>query len=42
MPVRVVEELKSLMLYPESRKKRSRFERWREAWDVSRRAVRSR
>jgi hypothetical protein len=40
MPVRVVEELKSLMLYPESRKKRSRFERWREAWDVLRKAVR--
>jgi hypothetical protein len=40
MPVRVVEELKSLMLYPESRKLRSRFERWREAWQVLRRAVR--
>jgi len=40
MPVRVVEELKSLMLYPESRGKRSRFEKWREAWDVFRRAVR--
>ncbi len=34
MPVRVVEELKSLMLYPESRKRRSRFEKWREAWEV--------
>jgi hypothetical protein len=40
MPVRVVEELKSLMLYPESRGKRSRFERWREAWEVLRRRVR--
>ena len=40
MPVRVVEELKSLMLYPESRKKRSRFERWREAWGVLRKAAR--
>jgi PD-(D/E)XK endonuclease len=40
MPVRVVEELKSLMLYPESRKLRSRFEKWRESWDVFRRAVR--
>ncbi len=40
MPVRVVEELKSLMLYPESRKRRSRFERWREAWEVLREAVR--
>jgi hypothetical protein len=42
MPVRVVEELKSLMLYPESRKLRSRFERWREAWEVLRKAVRRR
>jgi PD-(D/E)XK endonuclease len=40
MPVRVVEELKSLMLYPESKKLRSRFERWREKWEVLRRAVR--
>ncbi len=40
MPVRVVEELKSLMLYPESRKLRSRFERWREKWEVFRRAAR--
>jgi hypothetical protein len=42
MPVRVVEELKSLMLYPESRRLRSRFEKWREAWEVLRRAVRRR
>jgi PD-(D/E)XK nuclease superfamily protein len=40
IPVRVVEELKSLMLYPESKKKRSRFEKWREKWEVLRRAVR--
>ena len=40
MPVRVVEELKSLMLYPESKKLRSRFERWREGWEVFRKAVR--
>lgn len=40
MPVRVVEELKSLMLYPESRRLRSRFERWRERWEVFRKAVR--
>jgi PD-(D/E)XK endonuclease len=40
MPVRVVEELKSLMLYPESRGLRSRFEKWREAWEVFRRAAR--
>ncbi len=40
MPVRVVEELKSLMLYPGSKKLRSRFEKWREAWEVLRRAVR--
>ena len=42
MPVRVVEELKSLMLYPESRGKRSRFEKWREGWEVFRKAVRRR
>ncbi len=42
MPVRVVAELKSLMLYPESRGRRSRFERWREGWEVLRRAVRRR
>jgi hypothetical protein len=36
----VVEELKSLKLYPESRGRRSRFEKWREAWEVLRRAVR--
>jgi hypothetical protein len=40
MPVRVVEELKSLMLYPGSKKKRSRFEKWREAWEVLRKPVR--
>ena len=40
MPVRVVEELKSLMLYPESRGKRSRFEKWREAWEILRKRVR--
>ena len=40
MPVRVVEDLKSLMLYPESRGKRSRFEEWREAWEVLRKPVR--
>jgi hypothetical protein len=40
MPVRVVEELKSLMLYPESKKLRSRFEKWREKWEVLRKAVR--
>jgi len=40
MPVRVVEELKSLKLYPESKKLRSRFEKWREAWEVLRGRVR--
>ena len=40
MPVRVVEELKSLMLYPASRGKRSRFEKWREGWEVFRKAAR--
>ncbi|MGA9541943.1 MAG: hypothetical protein WBQ85_00125 [Candidatus Sulfotelmatobacter sp.] len=42
MPERVVAELKSLMLYPESRGRRSRFELWREGWEVLRRAVRRR
>jgi hypothetical protein len=42
MPVRVVEELKSLMLYPESRGKKSRFEKWREGWETLRKAVRRR
>jgi hypothetical protein len=40
LPVRVVEELKSLMLYPGSVKKRSRFEKWREAWEILRGRVR--
>jgi hypothetical protein len=40
LPVRVVQELKSLMLYPNSRKKRSRFERWRESWEILRKRVR--
>ena len=40
MPVRVVEGLKSLKLYPGSLRKRSKYERWREAWEVLRRAVR--
>jgi PD-(D/E)XK endonuclease len=39
-PVRVVEGLKSLKLYPGSRKKRSKYEKWRERWEVFRRAVR--
>jgi len=38
-PVRVVEGLKSLKLYPGS-KKRSKYEKWRERWEVLRRAVR--
>ncbi len=42
MPVRVVKDLKTLKLYPESKKKRSRFEKWREAWDVLRKPVRRR
>jgi hypothetical protein len=40
IPVRVVEELKSLKLYPESAKRRSKYEKWHEAWEVLRRAVR--
>jgi hypothetical protein len=40
MTVRVVEGLKSLKLYPASRGKRSKYEKWREAWEVLRRVVR--
>jgi len=40
MPVRVVEGLKSVKLYPGSRRLRSKYERWREAWEVLRRVVR--
>jgi hypothetical protein len=39
-PVRAIEGLKSLKLYPGSRKKRSKYEKWREAWEILRRAVR--
>jgi hypothetical protein len=33
-PVRVVQKVRSLKLFPGSRKKRSKFEKWREAWWV--------
>jgi hypothetical protein len=33
-PVRVVQRVRSLKLFPGSKKKRSKFERWREAWRV--------
>jgi hypothetical protein len=33
-PVRVVRRVRSLKLFPGSRKRRSKFERWREAWWV--------
>jgi len=33
-PVRVVRRLRSLKLFPSSRKKRSRFEKYREAWGI--------
>jgi hypothetical protein len=36
LPVRAVEGLKSLQLYPGSRKKRSKYEKWREAWEILR------
>ncbi|MGA9977376.1 MAG: group I intron-associated PD-(D/E)XK endonuclease [Candidatus Sulfotelmatobacter sp.] len=39
-PVRVIEGLRSLKLYPGSRKKRSKHEKWREAWEIFRRTVR--
>jgi len=41
-PVRVVEGLKSLKLYPGSRKKRSKYEKYREGWEVLRKPVRRR
>jgi hypothetical protein len=41
-PVRVVERLKGLKLYPASRKKRSKYEKYREAWEVLRKPVRRR
>jgi hypothetical protein len=40
MPVGVVEGLKSVKLYPGSRRLRSKYERWREAWEVLQRVVR--
>ena len=33
-PVKVARRLRSLKLFPGSRKKRSKFEKWREAWWV--------
>ncbi len=41
-PVRVVERLKGLKLYPASRKKRSKYEKYREGWEVLRKPVRRR
>jgi hypothetical protein len=41
-PVRVVEGLKSLKLYPGSRRKRSKYEKYREAWEIFRKPVRRR
>ena len=41
-PVRVVERLKGLKLYPASRKKRSKYEKYREGWEILRKAVRRR
>jgi hypothetical protein len=40
LPVRAVEGLKSLKLYPGSRKKRLKYEKWREAWEILRGRVR--
>ena len=36
-PVRVIQRMKSLKLFPGSRKKRSKFEKYREAWWILRR-----
>jgi hypothetical protein len=42
LPVRVVEGLKALKLSPGSRKNRSKYEKYREAWDILRKPVRRR
>ncbi len=39
-PVRVIRKVKSLKLFPGSKGKRSKFEKWREAWGVVRGRVR--
>jgi hypothetical protein len=39
-PVRVIRKVKSLKLFPGSKGRRSKFERWREAWGVVRGKVR--
>jgi hypothetical protein len=39
-PVRVIQKVKSLKLFPGSKGKRSKFEKWREAWEVVRGRVR--
>jgi hypothetical protein len=39
-PVRVIKKVKSLKLFPGSKRKRSKFEKWREAWGVVRGRVR--
>jgi hypothetical protein len=36
-PVRVIQQMRSLKLFPGSQKKRSRFEKYREAWWILRR-----
>jgi PD-(D/E)XK endonuclease len=36
LPVRVVKKLRSLKLFPGSRRKRSKYEKWREAWEILR------
>jgi hypothetical protein len=42
LPVRVVEGLKALKLSPGSRNMRSKYEKWRERWEILRKAVRRR
>src|SRR5258706_14264461 len=39
-PVRVIRKVKSLKLFPRSKGRRSKFEKWREAWGVVRGRVR--
>jgi hypothetical protein len=40
LPVRVIKKVKFLTLFPASKMRRSKFEKWREAWSVVRGRVR--
>ncbi|SPE23759.1 hypothetical protein SBA2_140007 [Acidobacteriia bacterium SbA2] len=38
-PVKVFQRVRSLKLFPETRKKRSKFEKYREGWGILRKEV---